>query len=1426
MKRNLFKVFMLFSLAFLVILGVVGCKNKNNETKQPTEPGEKTSQEVTKEYKFQGVDDITIERGSKFAPLNGVSIVDNEGKAVDFEIFVDTRGFNANVIGDYTVTYTAYDDNGTEIKAVRKVSVVFTDAVAPEIYGASDTSIVVGDTSFTTAKDVSAVDNIDGNITSSITIEGEVDVWKLGEYTVKYSVLDSANNKKEITRKVTVGIGNFEFVEFSDYESSITGGKINTVLGDFSLIQLNLKLTASAEGDYEIKLPGATGQSKVNLKSGNNDVTLFFRFKAPLDNASLELPSGVTLVSAKYAFAGVNDKEAPVITITNSEVCIPVGSTLEFAKGEILRGATAEDNLDGNLTSKLDVDLKETDLNTAGTYDIAIFVSDTMENKGEVAVSLVVAKVHDTFMITDPEFNEETNSQFKLSSGAGGQVTAKIENGEYVIEIVTPGGWASGDSPYLSGITTDVLKAGYYYMAEFDAKALKPRAMNIRAGMELWTDPWMENFRDTTKYQLTEEYQTYRFIFFVASNQSRDGSKVIKFEIQLGSIDWSGNESDNTVYIDNFQFYLLSNESNAPVINTVSGIKTTFAKGEEMPDFTKYFTITDVEDGPIEVTSEMIDVSSLDMNTPGKYTVKITVTDTDEEVTEATLKITILESADTVGPVVTIPQAALALIQASMPVKEGTDLTSVFTQVLENTTIKDNIDGDITPTMDMVDFDGLTINSVKVGEYNVSISCKDSSGNESNVVTITITVIDGSAPLLIGVADFTVYVGQQLDPTKGVVAYDTNDGIIHLTTSNLSGFNAFMDTNGNVTGTPGDYQVSYSVKDEAGNEATLTAVITVIAEALEFNSYAAQDLLALEQTVGGGGKVSIKYEDGIGIITYEGASLYWASAAQLKYTGNVKLEANKTFKLLIEAKAELPREILIYFVDAEGNKIPGFVNENKGNKYCLGLTDEYFVYEIVFTPTSSTSSASTLEFDMEWESFLANAGQANTIYFKQIKILPEGENQAPPEDPRQTLLVMDFQDLKTQTDFHDDKWAVEKLENDSWVPVTGTTMRVRDKNGSIVVNMHSGADINYRFTFNQGQTIGRVDYFSIDLGNYFSGATTANIKIGLLGSDNSLVYLYGDADNFYELPVGAALDKYEKEFDEIEVKGFFIEFKSSLQDAYIYMDNVTFKGPKGQAALDVVAPVITVDNTVANYIANTKFNEGESLTEQLTQLKQAVTITDDVDGTIALTDEMINLGGLNPVNPVAGTYTLTITAQDTAGNVATSSITVKVKSAEVSNANLLIDFEEYKDNAAFWSDDWRVYRYVSSWTRDTSEQMRSRGKNDRRVVNMASAGGISMKYIYNEDGLSLGKANYFSIDLGNYYDPKQPYSVKVVLVDSDGNNIYVLGSAEEFYAFPVTDALNKYELSFNETAIDSFYIVFKAEASSYLYMDNITLQLK
>lgn len=49
-----------------------------------------------------------------------------------------------------------------------------------------------------------AMDNVDGDITSKIKITGKVDTSKKGEYTIKYTVKDSSNNKASVSRKIIV----------------------------------------------------------------------------------------------------------------------------------------------------------------------------------------------------------------------------------------------------------------------------------------------------------------------------------------------------------------------------------------------------------------------------------------------------------------------------------------------------------------------------------------------------------------------------------------------------------------------------------------------------------------------------------------------------------------------------------------------------------------------------------------------------------------------------------------------------------------------------------------------------------------------------------------------------------------------------------------------------------------------------------------------------------------------------------------------------------------------------------------------------------------------------------------------------------------------------------------------------------------------
>ena len=116
---------------------------------------------------------------------------------------VSTGSVDSNRLGQYVISYDASDANGNKA-ATKTRTVAVVDLTAPELtlLGDGEVEINAGDE----YDDVGAIgkDNVDGDISSNITVLSNVDISIPGEYKVTFSLKDAAGNESSVSRQVTV----------------------------------------------------------------------------------------------------------------------------------------------------------------------------------------------------------------------------------------------------------------------------------------------------------------------------------------------------------------------------------------------------------------------------------------------------------------------------------------------------------------------------------------------------------------------------------------------------------------------------------------------------------------------------------------------------------------------------------------------------------------------------------------------------------------------------------------------------------------------------------------------------------------------------------------------------------------------------------------------------------------------------------------------------------------------------------------------------------------------------------------------------------------------------------------------------------------------------------------------------------------------
>jgi len=217
-------------------------------------------------------DDTVIEVGGAFVDpgceaIENDPIADNFGFSLPVTV-TGVDNIDLNKPGTYFVTYTAKNSSGVENMVTRRVTIA--DDVSPPILSVNgSTTTYHQQGSAYVDQGATAVDNVDGNITSKIVVTNGVNINKVGTYTVKYEIRDSAGNLSTAIRNVIVqnvppptpvsgkpinvpasgsfSIGNIHRASATWKSVNSTGGVTNASSGEGSLVYSENKISALRE---------------------------------------------------------------------------------------------------------------------------------------------------------------------------------------------------------------------------------------------------------------------------------------------------------------------------------------------------------------------------------------------------------------------------------------------------------------------------------------------------------------------------------------------------------------------------------------------------------------------------------------------------------------------------------------------------------------------------------------------------------------------------------------------------------------------------------------------------------------------------------------------------------------------------------------------------------------------------------------------------------------------------------------------------------------------------------------------------------------------------------------------------------------------------------------------------------------------------
>lgn len=294
-----------------------------------------------------GSNPASTERGIPFTDPGATAIDNSDGNISN--LIVKSTNLNINVVGQYRIVYKVTDLSGNEADSVVRYVIVTPDKSGPVItFLGGDTIYHLVKTTFTDPG-FTAIDFVDGNLTSSVSKVGNVNENLLGTYYITYSAVDLDGNPVSKVRVVIV---------LDNVAPVITLVGADPLQVDYGTVFTDPGTTVT---DNFYSGVAATTTGSVNTRKIGTYI-LTYTAKDPSNNEATPISRTVNVV----------DLTAPVITLLGGDTVI-----LDVFTPYSEPGSVVSDNHTKGLTA---VVTGTVNVNVTGDYPLTYTATDSSNN--------------------------------------------------------------------------------------------------------------------------------------------------------------------------------------------------------------------------------------------------------------------------------------------------------------------------------------------------------------------------------------------------------------------------------------------------------------------------------------------------------------------------------------------------------------------------------------------------------------------------------------------------------------------------------------------------------------------------------------------------------------------------------------------------------------------------------------------------------------------------------------------------------------------------------------------------------------------------------------------------------------------------------------------------------------------------------------